>query len=66
MYRDVSTIVVTAGASGKGGSWGVRPELLFCRDLAAIRPPRGQTTRHFGRDDKSRKGTGLQTGHYKG
>jgi len=42
MHRDVSAIAVTAGASGKGGSWGVRlaAGIAFCRDRAAILPPR--------------------------
>jgi len=42
MYHDVSAIAVTASTSGKGASWGVRPAAgtAFCRDLAAIGPPR--------------------------
>jgi hypothetical protein len=45
---------------------GQRPELLFAEILPRSVRHAPQTTRYFGRDDKSRKGTGLQTGHYKG
>jgi len=49
MYRDVSAIAVTAGTSGKGGSWGVRPAagIAFlprsCRDPSAPRRKRRGT-----------------------
>jgi hypothetical protein len=68
MYRGVSAIAVTAGTSGKGGAGvcGRRPELLSAEILSRSVRYVPQTTRHFGRDEKSRKGSGLQTGHYKG
>jgi hypothetical protein len=45
---------------------GRRPELLSAEILPRSFRYVPQTTRHLGRDEKSRKGTGLQTGHYKG
>jgi hypothetical protein len=61
MYRDVSAITVTAAHREKGVC-GRRPALLFAEILPRSVRHAPQTTRHFGRDDKSRKGTG----HYKG